>query len=231
MNKELLIFGAYGALGRGATEVLIKKNFDKIYLFGSRIAEENVITAPNVENILVQNLSVETNVITAFSKIKPGKDKLLFLFSTVGGYTGGKYLWEIDEQEWDRMFNMNLKTNFFIAKHFAKLVKESVGGSLCVTSAYTGSHAEAKKASYGISKSALNHLVKTLALEGKEIKLSVNAIAPFIIDTPDNRQRMTSGDYSKWIKPAEIGELVLSLFENYNFVSGEVVELRERFEG
>jgi hypothetical protein len=42
---------------------------------------------------------------------------------------------------------------------------------------------------------------------------------------------MTSGDYSKWIKPAEIGELVLSLFENYNFVSGEVVELRERFEG
>ena len=36
MTKELLIFGANGALGSGVTETLLKKDYDQIYLFGSK---------------------------------------------------------------------------------------------------------------------------------------------------------------------------------------------------
>jgi hypothetical protein len=40
---------------------------------------------------------------------------------------------------------------------------------------------------------------------------------------------MKNASHDSWIKPEEIGQLVDSLFDNYNFVSGNVIELKHRF--
>ena len=180
-------------------------------------------------NIQIKDLSKEENVIAAFSKIKPEKDTRYFLFSTIGGFWGGQTVWETKLEDWNRIFSMNVTTNFLIAKHFSWLVKGSAGGSICLTAAYTAENPEEMKGAYGSSKSALAHLVKTLAIEGQKINLSANAIAPFIIDTPANRNWMPDADFNKWIKPEEIGELVYSLFNNFNFVSGNVITFKSRF--
>jgi NAD(P)-dependent dehydrogenase (short-subunit alcohol dehydrogenase family) len=234
MKKELLIFGANGALGKGVTESLIKKDFDKIFLYDFKLID--LPDNEKIEKFSINDLSIEKNVEDAFSKITPSKDKVFFLFSTVGGFAGGNNIWETNAEELDKMFNMNFKSNFLIAKYFAKLVKESAGGSICFTAAYTGVNPEKKKSAYGSAKAALIHLVKTLSLEGKEINLTANAIAPYIIDTPANRKWMTvptmsgdNADYEKWTKPHEIGELVYSVFNHFNFISGNVINLIHRF--
>ena len=185
----------------------------------------------NVKKIIIKDLSVEENVKDSFNSIVPSNDSIYYLFSTVGGFTGGKKIWETEVGYFDRMINMNLKTNFLIAKYFSLLVKDSHSGSICLTSAYTGLVAEDGKGVYGASKAALIHMVKTLAEEGKEINLSANAIAPYIIDTPSNREWMTDSDYEKWIKPSEIGEFVDSIFQNYNLISGNIFKLKYRFIG
>ena len=232
MKKELLIFGSSGALGDGVTNVFLKKNYEKFYLFDFK--HKDVINT-NTEQIKIKDLSEEENVKAVFSNIKPSKDKIFLLFSTVGGFEGGKKVWETSSADIDRMINMNLKTNFFIAKYFSQLVSHSHSGSICLTSAYTGLRAESGKAAYGASKAAIIHLVKTLEEEGKKIKLSVNAIAPLIIDTQANREWMSGSkssddsEFEDWIKPDEIGEFVHSVFENYNVLSGNIFQLRYRF--
>jgi len=226
LKKELLIFGASGALGNGVTEIFFRKNYDRIYLFDFK---HKSIPNNEVKQILVKDLSVEENVKIAFSKVTPSEDTAFFLFSTIGGFTGGKKIWETEVGYFDRMINMNLKTSFLIAKYFSLLVKESHSGSICLTSAYTGLVAEPGKAVYGTSKAALIHLIKSLAEEGKEINLSANAIAPFIIDTPANREWMKDADFENWIKPGEIGEFVDSLFQSYNLLSGNIFQLKYRF--
>ncbi len=227
MKKELLIFGANGALGKGVTSVLSKKDFDKIYLFSSNIKEE--VIDNKIFHIEINDLSKEENVIVAFSNLKPDKDTNYFLFSTVGGFWGGQTVWETKLEDWERMFKMNLTTNFLLAKHFSWLVKASAGGSFCFTAAFTAENPEALKSSYGASKSALVHLIETLAKEGRKINLSVNGISPYIIDTPANRSWMPDADFKKWIKPEEIGEVAYSLFSNFNYVSGNNITLKDRF--
>jgi NAD(P)-dependent dehydrogenase (short-subunit alcohol dehydrogenase family) len=227
MDKKLIIFGANGALGKGVTKVLLKKDYDEIYLFNSKISDS--YSDHKIKQFTVKDLSIEKNVIASLFEVKTTDKTKLFLFSTIGGFYGGTSVWETEEVDFDRMINMNLKTNFFIAKHFSNLVKQSYGGSICLTSAFTGNHPEELKFSYGAAKSALNYLVKTLALEGNSINLSVNAIAPFILDTEANREWMKNTNYASWMKPEEIGELVQSLFDNYNFITGNIIELKNRF--
>ena len=227
MRKELLIFGSNGALGKGVTNVMLKKDYSKIYLFDFHPKEENL--TPETVAIKIDDLTIEENVAKAYSRIKASGETAYFLFSTVGGFAGGKKVWESDLDEWSTMMNINLKTSFLIAKHFAKLVNESHSGSICFTSAYIGINAEKGKSGYGASKSALIHLVETLAKEGNEIRLSANAIAPYTIDTPANREWMKDADFTSWIKPEEIGELVHSIFENYNILTGNLFKLKGRF--
>ena len=226
MKKELLIFGSSGALGNVVTEVFLRKSYDKIYLFDFK---HKVIPNANAKQIIVNDLSVEENVKNAFSEVIPSKDSIFFLFSSIGGFIGGKKVWETEVGCFDRMINMNLKTNFLIAKYFSLLVKDSNAGSICLTSAYTGLVPESGKAVYGASKAALIHLIKSLAAEGTDINLSANAIAPFIIDTPANREWMKDADYDAWFKPAEIGEFVDSIFQSYNLLSGNIYQLKYRF--
>jgi len=229
MRKAVLIFGAYGALGRGLVQSFLEKDYEKLYLFDFG-AEEKGLKNSKIVNFNVDDLSKEQNVKAAFSKIKPDKNTLYFLYSTVGGFNGGKTTWETESTDWEKMFDMNIKSNFFIAKYFSNLVKDSAGGSICFTAAYVGLKAEKNKAAYGAAKGALIHLVHTLSLEGKEIKLSVNAIAPYIIDTPANRGWLKDENYDTWTKPSEIGELAHSLFMNFNFITGNIITLTHRFQ-
>ena len=226
MQKYLLIFGSNGALGKGVTEVLIKKDYNRIFLFDSK---PNEILGDNIERIQVGNLAEEVNVIKAFSNIKPSKEIEYFLFSTVGGFTGGKNLWETDINDLIKMINVNLKTCFLISKYFARLVKGSAGGSILFTAAYTGLAPEKGQIPYGVSKSCVIYLTESLALEGVNINLSANAIAPFIIDTPANREWMGDNyDFEVLIKPEEIGEVIHSVFLNFRIISGSVIKLPRR---
>ncbi|NNJ53141.1 MAG: SDR family NAD(P)-dependent oxidoreductase [Ignavibacteriaceae bacterium] len=226
MKKELIIFGSNGALGKGVTETLLSKDYDKIYLFDFHPLK---IEGKNISQFEIKDLSIEKNVKNAFAKVQASKNTAYLLFSTVGGFAGGKTVWETSVDEWDKMMDMNLKTSFLIAKHFSELVKNSHSGSVCFTAAYTGLHPEKQKAAYGTSKAAIIYLVKTIAQEGREIKLTANGIAPYIIDTPANREWMKDSNYESWMKPQEIGEFVHSVFSNYNFITGNIFKLTNRF--
>ena len=227
MKKVLLVFGSTGALGKGVSDYFLKQKYDQYYFFDFKHKEGS---DKNIRRVVIKDLSVETNVMEAFNDVTREKEAIYFLFSTVGGFTGGKKVWETEVGYFDRMINMNLKTNFLLAKHFSLLVKNAHSGSICFTSAYTGVEAEKEKGVYGTSKGALIHLVNTIAKEGSEIKLSANAIAPYIIDTPPNREWMPEADYSTWMKPNEIGKLVDSIFQNYNMLSGNIFRLKYRFD-
>jgi NAD(P)-dependent dehydrogenase (short-subunit alcohol dehydrogenase family) len=227
MDKELLIFGANGALGKGVTGTLSKMDFNKIYLF-----DFNLDGLPENQKIIkkeIKDLSDEKNVKAVFENILPSKEKLFFLYSTIGGFSAGRNIWDAEIDEWDKMMGMNLKSSFLIAKYFAGLVKESAGGSICFTAAMVGINPEEKKVSYGVSKSGLIHLVKTISLEGRIINLTANAIAPYMIDTPANRNWEKNTDiYNQWIKPVEIGKLAYMLFSNFHFITGNVLTLTKR---
>jgi len=229
VKKEVIIFGAYGALGKGVSEILIKKEYDKFYLVGTD-AENKGKTADNIVNISSGDLSGENNVREVFDKIHIMRGIQYCLFSAIGGFWGGSELKDTGMDDWERVFRMNLWTNFLISRYFIESMAEAGnGGSICLTSALSAYRPEAGRIAYGASKAALNYLIESLAEESFDKKIAVTGIAPYIIDTPANREWGKPENFEKWPKPEEIGGLVDFLFNNGNYLSGNIITLKYRF--
>jgi NAD(P)-dependent dehydrogenase (short-subunit alcohol dehydrogenase family) len=63
-------------------------------------------------------------------------------------------------------------------------------------------------AAYTASKAAVVALTRALARELRPTGVTVNAIAPSVIDTPANREAMPDADTERWVTPVEIAALM-----------------------
>jgi len=64
---------------------------------------------------------------------------------------------------------------------------------------------------YSASKAALVSLIRTIALENKDVGLTANVILPGTIDTLANREAMPGADISKWVQPENIAAVAIWL--------------------
>ena len=79
---------------------------------------------------------------------------------------------------------------------------------------------------YAVSKGGILTLTRALREELKDTEITVNAIMPSVIDTPVTRKIMPAGDPEKWVKPAEIADILLSLCgDGCRAVSGSTLRL------
>jgi len=54
-------------------------------------------------------------------------------------------------------------------------------------------------------------LVDALAVEYRDDLVRANAVLPSVIDTPDNRAAMPGADYSRWVQPEQIADVIAFL--------------------
>jgi NAD(P)-dependent dehydrogenase (short-subunit alcohol dehydrogenase family) len=79
---------------------------------------------------------------------------------------------------------------------------------------------------YAASKAAVLNLTRSLAKELVEDRITVNAVLPSVIDTPDNRESMPDADTSSWLDPRDIARVIRWLVgEDAGIVTGAAVTL------
>lgn len=221
MSKILMVFGAEGTLGKGATAALLGKPYDKFYLVNRQF--NFFKNSEFIQLITLDDVTIEENVRAVFKQIDVNKEDELFLFSTIGGFAGGIDIEETEYSVWKKMLDLNLNSSFLIAKHFIPKVKKAKGGAIVFTSALAASKPGKSNSAYSVSKNALNFFVKSLALEGKKYNLSANAISPLVIDSPENREWVK--DENILVTPERLGETVNMLFAGYTTLTGNIVEI------
>jgi len=91
---------------------------------------------------------------------------------------------QIREESWDKIFDVNLKSAFLLAKDVIPLMEERGGGSVVFISSIGGlTPLTQGLGAYSISKTALLGLTKVLANECAHMGVRVNCVAPGIIKT------------------------------------------------
>ncbi len=133
------------------------------------------------------------------------------LVNTVGGYRGGKPVHETDLADWDFLFNINVRTTLLCCRAVIPQMLKQQRGAIINVASRDGLSGSAGYAAYSASKSAVLRLTESLAAELKSSNINVNCIMPGTIDTPQNRAAMPNGDFSKWVEPAAIAEVIAFL--------------------
>lgn len=128
----------------------------------------------------------------------------------------GGFRWQTVEQGdidgWDGMFAMNLKTAVVATKAaLPQLLQSQAGRIINVGAGAAARPAGAGMGAYTASKAGVHKLTESLAEELKDRGITVNAVLPGIIDTPQNRADMPNADYSRWVAPAAIASVIAFL--------------------
>jgi NAD(P)-dependent dehydrogenase (short-subunit alcohol dehydrogenase family) len=131
-----------------------------------------------------------------------------------------------DEQTWDFMMNVNLESVFLCCKAILPfMIKQNCGKIVSVASrAAVEKRWRAKSAAYAVSKSGVVVLTGAMAEEVKDYNININCVLPSVIDTPAKRRRLPKADFSKWVNPEAIAEVIVFLLSNASgIVSGAAV--------
>jgi len=213
-SKVALVAGGTGGLGRAVTLALLHEGASVIATYIKKDeadALKDAVGPKAILELLPLDATDEAACRALVAGITARHGHLDILVNAIGGYAGGKPLWEIEPRTYQLMLTLNLHAGFNLARTVAPaMLKQKSGAIVNIASKAALDHA-AGAAAYAASKAAALALFDCLAQDLKGSGVRVNSVLPSIIDTEPNRKAMPDADFSKWPKPEEIAQVILYL--------------------
>ena len=97
---------------------------------------------------------------------------------------------DVPEHEFDQTVNLNLRGTFFASQAAGRVMIRQNRGRIINMSSQAGFVALPTESVYCMSKAAIAHLTKCLAVEWGKYNITVNAVAPTFISTPGTEEAL-----------------------------------------
>ena len=213
-NKVALVTGGTGGLGRAVTLAFLHEGASVIatYIRDDEAAAMRAAVGANPRlELLPLNAIDEASTQALVDGITARHGHLDFVVNTIGGYAGGKSLWETDSKTYHLMVDLNLNATYSVARAAAAAMLRQKSGSIVNIASKAALDHAAGGSAYSASKAAALALIDCLAQDLKGTGVRVNSILPSIIDTEVNRKAIPGADFSKWPAPEDIAKVILFL--------------------
>lgn len=213
-SKVVLIAGGTGGLGKAVTLAFLHEGASVIatYIIKEEAdALSDALGSSAQLELLPLDATDETACRALVDGITARHGHLDILVNTIGGYTGGKALWDTDPKTWRQMFNLNVNAGYALAHGAVPAMLKQKSGCIVNLAAKAAFDHAAGAAAYAASKSAALAMMDCLAQDLKGTGVRANSVLPSIIDTEANRRAMPDADFAKWPKPEEIARVILFL--------------------
>jgi len=201
-GKVVAVTGAFGQLGRAVVAEVLRQGAKAALL---DIAEG---IAPEGSAAWKVNLTSLADVKAALDDIAQRFGGIDALVNVAGGFRWQTLEGSGDLGEWNALFEINVLTCVTASKSVLPYLQQRGGGRIVNIGAMGAAKGSTGMGAYAASKAAVARFTEALADELKLKNITVNAVLPSIIDTPQNRLDMPDADVDRWVKPEEIARVV-----------------------
>jgi NAD(P)-dependent dehydrogenase (short-subunit alcohol dehydrogenase family) len=213
--RVVLVAGGTGGLGRAVSLAFLEQGWTVAVTYRNGQELASLQAAAGANSVRLDGHQTDVTDRAAVQALVAGIQSrhggLDALVNSVGGFAGGKKLWEQDPSVLDRMLDLNVRAGYILAGAVVPaMLAQGRGAIVNVASRAALDHA-AGIAEYAASKAAAVAMMDSLAADLKGTGVRVNSILPGVIDTEPNRKAMPGADFSKWARPEEIARVVFFL--------------------
>lgn len=242
-NKVVLITGSASGIGKGIAERFIKEGSYPMLIDINETALATTITSMKNNGIPsdqygyiagdICDSGVRRKVISYVDKKFGTIDALV---NCAGIFPSGPAL-RIDEAEWDQVFDLNVKSVFFLTQEVANYMVSKDIKNGCVVNITSAASEVARPgiSHYASSKAALKMLTQVLALELANYGIRVNAVGPGLVETDtllknlrtdkakkEHEEKISYCPLGRTVTIPEIADAVMFLTGNQStFITGQ----------
>lgn len=250
-GRVALVTGASGGLGAqfakilsraGAAVVLASRRLDKLKDLRAQIEAEGG-AAYVVELDVTDHASIKSAVAHTETKVGP-----IDILVNNSGVSTTQRIQDVAEEDYDFVFNTNVKGAFFVAQEVGKRMLARAkgaapggyaGGRIINIASMAGLRVLPQIGVYCMSKAAVVQMTRAMALEWGKFGINVNAICPGYIDTEINHHHWETEQGKKLVqmlprkrigKPEDLDALLVMLASGEShFVNGAVIAADDGF--
>lgn len=236
MAKEVLITGSSRGIGKACAIYLAKNGFDIVLHCNKNISKAEKVLA-EIKEIGVNGRILQFDIKDRNACREAISNDIIThgcYYGTVlnAGIAKDNVFPIMEDEEWDDVINTNLGGFYNILKPIVMaMIEDRIKGRIIAMSSISGLRGNRGQVNYSASKAGIIGAVKALSLELAKRKITVNAIAPGIIDT-DMIQDIPQDEVKKLIpmkrfgKPEEVASLVNYLMsEDAGYITGQVISV------
>ncbi|GJD51533.1 4-formylbenzenesulfonate dehydrogenase TsaC1/TsaC2 [Methylobacterium crusticola] len=201
-GKVAIVTGAGGGFGEGIARRYAQEGARVAVLDLRGDAAERVAReiGPNAIAIAA-DVGVEADVNAAVRRTTEAFGVPHILVNNAGTTHRNQPLMDVDEEAFDRVFRVNVKSIFYFVRAIAPAMRDNGGGVILNVGSTAGIRPRPGLTWYNASKGAVNLMSKSLAVELAPWKIRVNALCPVmgetglleafmgVPDTPENRAK------------------------------------------
>ena len=250
-GRVALVTGASGGLGAqfaktlsraGAAVVLASRRMDKLKALRAQIEAEGG-DAHVVSLDVTDHASIKAGVAHAETEVGP-----IDILVNNSGVSTTQRIQDVAEEDYDFIFNTNVKGAFFVAQEVGKRMLARSrgtapgtfsGGRIINIASMAGLRVLPQIGVYCMSKAAVVQMTKAMALEWGRFGINVNAICPGYIDTEINHHHWETEQGKKLVqmlprkrigKPEDLDALLVLLASGQShFINGAVIAADDGF--
>ena len=214
-GQVTLVTGAAGDLGKAVSDAFLASSATLVLADNrvGRLAQLFPALAAQDAHLLAEGVDVTdpAQVEGLLQRADARFGRIDILVNCVGGYQGGKPLHETSHETFEAMMTLNARSVFTMSRAVLPYMLTQQQGIIVNIAAAPALKGGANNAAYGASKTVVARLTESMAEEYKQQGIRVNAVLPWTIDTPQNRQAMPKADTSRWVTPEAIAQVILFL--------------------
>jgi NAD(P)-dependent dehydrogenase (short-subunit alcohol dehydrogenase family) len=211
-GKVVLVTGASGALGEGVVTTFAAA--------GARLVlvDRKSEPAPGALNGIPDPLFIGGVDVTDPAAVRrmaeraaAERGRIDALLNLAGGWRGGTPLHETSLETWGFLIGLNARSVFLTCQAVIPIMIAQGYGKIVNVAARTALQGAATTSVYSASKAMVIRLTESMAAELKDKGINVNCVLPSLIDNPANRADMPKADFSKWVSPEAMADVLLFL--------------------